>query len=155
MVSRNLQTLVCTLSMNWLLNMYSFSSVQFSYSVMSDSSRPHGPQHARPPCPSPTPRVQPNSSPSSQWCHPTISSSVVPFSSCLQSPPAFPSISVFSNESAIHIKLPKYWSLSFNISPSNEHPGLIALIFFFNFYVYFIMIKMLKYFLEWTGWISL
>ena len=63
-------------------------SVQFSYSVVSDSLRPHGLQHARPPCPSPTARVYPNSCPSSQWCHPTISSSVVPFSSCLQSFPA-------------------------------------------------------------------
>ena len=64
------------------------SSVQFSHSVLSDSLRPHESQHARPPCPSPTPRVHSNSRPSSQWCHPAISSSVVPFSSCLQSPPA-------------------------------------------------------------------
>ena len=61
---------------------------QFSHSVMSDSLRPHKPQHARPPCPSPTPGVYPNSCPLSGWCHPTISSSVVPFSSCLQSFPA-------------------------------------------------------------------
>ena len=60
-------------------------SVQFSYSVMSDSLWPHEPQHSRPPCPSPTPRVYPNSCPLSRWCHPIISSSVVPFSSCLQS----------------------------------------------------------------------
>ena len=60
------------------------SSVQFSYSVMSSSLRPHGPQHTRPPCPSPTPGVYPNSCPLSQWCHPTISSSVSPFSSCPQ-----------------------------------------------------------------------
>ena len=58
------------------------SSVQFSHSVMSDSLWPHESQHARPPCPSPTPRVYPNSCPSSRWCHPAISSSVVPFSSC-------------------------------------------------------------------------
>ena len=64
------------------------SSVQFSHSVMSDSFQPHEPQHARPPCPSPTARVYPNPCPLSQWCHPTISSSVVPFSSCLQSFPA-------------------------------------------------------------------
>jgi len=57
----------------------------FSHSVMSDSLQPHGLQHARLPCPSPTPRVYPNSCPLSQWCHPTISSSVVPLSSCLQS----------------------------------------------------------------------
>ena len=58
------------------------SSVQFSRSVVSDSLRPHKSQHARPPCPSPTPGVHPDSRPSSQWCHPSISSSVVPFSSC-------------------------------------------------------------------------
>ena len=61
------------------------SSVQFSCSVVSDSFRPHGLQHARPPCPSPTPGVHPNACPSSRWWNPTISSSVVPFSSCLQS----------------------------------------------------------------------
>ena len=97
--------------------------VQLSRSVVSDSLRPHEPQHTRPPCPSPTPRVYPNPCPSSRWCHPTISSSVVPFSSCPQS---FPSIRVFSKESALHIRWPKYWSFSFNISPSNEHPGLIS-----------------------------
>ena len=64
------------------------SSVQFSCSVMFNSLRPHEPQHTRPPCPSPTPRVYPNSCPLSPWCHPTISSSIVPFSSCLQSFPA-------------------------------------------------------------------
>ena len=63
------------------------SSVQFSLSVVSDSLRPHELQHARPPCPSPTPRVHPNPCPSSWWCHPTISSSVIPFS-CPQSSPA-------------------------------------------------------------------
>ena len=65
-----------------------FSSVQFNHSVVSDSLWPHEPQHARPPCSSPIPRVHPNPCPSSWWCHPTISSSVVPFSSCLQSFPA-------------------------------------------------------------------
>ena len=64
-----------------------FSSVQFSCSVMSDSLRPHELQRARPPCPSPTPGVHSDSRPSSQWCHPAISSSVVPFSSCPQSLP--------------------------------------------------------------------
>ena len=62
-----------------------FSSVQFSCSVVSDSSRPHGLQHTRLPCPSPTPGACSHSCPLSQWCHPTISSSVVSFSSCLQS----------------------------------------------------------------------
>ena len=63
-------------------------SVQFSCSVVSDSLWPHEPQHTRPPCPSPTPRVHPNPCPLSLWCHPTVSSSVVPFFSCLQSFPA-------------------------------------------------------------------
>ena len=65
-----------------------FSSVQFSRSIVSNSLQPHEPQHARPPCPSPTPRVHPNPCPLSRWCHPTSSSSVVPFSSCPQSFPA-------------------------------------------------------------------
>ena len=65
-----------------------FSSVQISHSVVSDSLRPHELQHARPPCPSPTPGVHSDSRPSSQWCHPAISCSVVPFSSCRQSLPA-------------------------------------------------------------------
>ena len=67
---------------------HSFSSVQFSRWVVSDSFRPHESQHARPPCPSPTPRVHSDSSLSSWWCHSAISSSVVPFSSCPQSLPA-------------------------------------------------------------------
>ena len=69
-----------------------FSSVQFSRSVVSNSLWPHELQHARPPCPSPTPRVHSDSCPSSQWCHTAISSSVVPFSSCPQSLPASGSI---------------------------------------------------------------
>ena len=80
-----------------------YSSVQFSHSVMSDSLRPHGLQHSRPPCPSQTPRIYSNSCPLSQWCHPTVSSSVIPFFSCLQS---FPSIRIFSNESALHSRWP-------------------------------------------------
>ena len=70
------------------ISTYSFSSVQFSRSVVSDSLRPHEPQHTRPPCPSPTPGIYPDSCPVSPWCHPTISYSVVPFSSCPQSFPA-------------------------------------------------------------------
>ena len=89
---------------------------------MSDSFQPHDLQQTRPLCPSPTPRVYSNSFSLSWWCHPTISSSVIPFSSFL----FFPSISVFSNESVLHIRWPKYWSFSFSISPSKEHPGLIA-----------------------------
>ena len=65
-----------------------FSSIQFSHLVVSNSLRPHGLQHARLPCPSPTSRAYSNSCPSHRWCHPTISSSVVPFSSCPQSFPA-------------------------------------------------------------------
>ena len=72
-----------------LISYHLFSSVsQFSCSVLFNSLQPHGLQHARPPCPSPTPRVYSNSCPLSQWCHPTVSSSIVPFSSCLQSFPA-------------------------------------------------------------------
>ena len=105
-------------------------SVQFSRSVGSDSLWYHELQHARHPCSSPTPRVHPvhpNPCSLSRWCHPTILSSVVPFLSCLQSFPlkgSFPW--VFSNESALHIRWPKLLSFSFNISPSNEHPGLIS-----------------------------
>ena len=96
--------------------------LQFSHSVMSDSLPPHGLQHARPPCPSPTPRVYSNVCPLSQWCHPTISSCCP-----LPLPPSvFPSIRVFSNESVPRIRWPKYWSFSFTISPSNEYSGLIS-----------------------------
>ena len=111
---------------------YTLSSVQFSHSVMSDSLQPHELQHARLPCPSPTPRVHSNSCPLSQWCHPAISSSVVPFSSCPQSLPAsesFPVSQLFAwggqrtGVSALASFLPKK---SQGWSPS-----------------------------EWTGWISL
>ena len=74
-------------------------SVQFSHSAVSESLQPHEPQHTRPPCPSPTPRVHPNSCPLSRW---------------------------FSNESTFHMRWPKYWSFSYSISPSKEHPGLIS-----------------------------
>ena len=99
-----------------------FSSVQFSQSVVSDSLWPHESQHARPPCPSPTPRVYSNSCPSSQWYHPGISSTVIPFSSCPQSLPGSGSFP----ESTLDMRWPKYWSFSFSISPSNEHPGLLS-----------------------------
>ena len=107
-------------------------SVQFSRSVVSDSLWPRESQHARPHCPSPTPRVHPNSYPSSRWCHPAISSSVVPFSSCLQSLPAsdtFPMSQLFTQGgqnigvSALASVLPK--------NTQDWSP------------------------LEWTGWISL
>ena len=112
--------------------LYTFSSVQFSRSVVSDSLQPHESQHARPSCPSPTPRVHPDSRPSSQWCHPAISSSVVPFSSCPQSllaSESFPMSQLFTwggqntGVSALASFLPKK---SQGWSPS-----------------------------EWTGWISL
>ena len=102
--------------MSWTTELF-----QFSCSVVSESLRPHGLQHARPPCPSSTLGVYSNSCPLSLWCHPTISSSVIPFSSCPQS---F-HIRVFSSESALCIRWPEYWSLSFNISPSNEYSGWI------------------------------
>ena len=84
---RTTWTVVVNAVLNWLcFNLVvPISSVQFSCSVVSDSLWPHGLQHTRPPCPSPTPRIYPNFCPLSQWCHPTISSSVIPFSSCLQS----------------------------------------------------------------------
>ena len=108
------------------------SSVQFSHSVLSDSLRPHESQHARPPCPSPTPRVHANSRPSNRWCHPAISSSVVPFSSCPRSLPvseSFPMSQLFT------------WG--------GQSTGVSALASFLpkNIQDWFP--------LEWTGWISL
>ena len=100
-----------------------FSSVQFSHSVVSDSLWPHELQHTRLPCPSPTPRVYPNSCPSNWWCHPAISSSVVPFSSCPQSLPASES---FPMSQLIGMRWPKYWSFSFSIRPSKEYSELIS-----------------------------
>jgi len=102
---------------------YTFSqSVQFSQSVVSDSLWPHEPQNSRPPCPSPTPRVHQNPCPSSRWCHPTISPSVVPFSSCPQSFPAlgsFPMSQLFSSgsksigvSSSISVLLMNTWDWS-------------------------------------------
>ena len=117
---------------DWGSAIYLISSVQFSHSVVSDSLRPRESQHARPPCPSPTPGVHSDSCPSSQWCHPAISSSVVPFSSCPQPLPAsesFPMSQLFAwggqsiGVSALASVLPK------NIQGWSP--------------------------LEWTGWISL
>ena len=85
-----------------------FSSIQFSLSVVSDSLLPHESQQARPPCPSPTPGAYSNSSPSSQWCHPAISSSVIPFSSCPHSLPAsgsFPMSQLFAWGIKINLNL--------------------------------------------------
>ena len=111
---------------------YLLSSVQFSGSVVSDSLQPHESQHTRPPCPLPTPRVHSNSCPSSQWCHPAISSSVVPFSSCPQSLPAsgsFPMIPLFTwGGQSIGV------SASASVPPMNTQDWSL---------------------LGWTGWISL
>ena len=95
-----------------------FSSVAQSYPILCDpmDCSTSGP----PPCSSPTPWIYSNSCPSSQWCHPTISSSVVPFSSCLQS---FPASGSFL-ESVLRTRWPEYWSFSFSISPSHEYSGL-------------------------------
>ena len=97
-----------------------FSSVTQSCPTLCDPmnhSTPGLPVHHQ------LPRVHPNPCPLSRWWHPTISSSVAPL---LLLPSIFPSIRVFSNESALHIRWPKYWSFSFSISPSSEHPGLIS-----------------------------
>ena len=107
-------------------------SVQFSHSVVSDSLRPQESQHARPPCPSPTPGVHSDSRPSSQWCHPAISSSVIPFSSCPQSLPAsesFPMSQLFTwGSKSIGV------SASTSVLPMNTQGWSPS---------------------EWTGWISL
>ena len=96
------------------------SSVQFSRSVVFDYLRPHESQHTRPPSPSPTPGVHANSCASSRWCHPAICRPL------LLLPPMSPSIRVFSNESTLYIRWPKYSSLNLSFSPSKEHPGLVS-----------------------------
>ena len=94
------------------------------YSVqLRPTLRPHESQHTRPPCPSPTPGVHSDSCPSSQRCHPAISILCRPLHLL---PPTHPRIRVFSNESTLHMRWPKYWSFSFSISPTNEYPGLIS-----------------------------
>ena len=100
----------------------SFSSVQFSRSVVSDSLRPHESQHTRPPCPSPTPGVHSNS------CIKSVmpSSHLILYRPLLLLPPIPPRIRVFSNESTLHMRWLKYWSFSFSIIPSKEIPGLIS-----------------------------
>ena len=115
------KAIVIKIAQNRLINQWKRIS-KFSLSVMSDSLRPHWLQHSRLPCPSPTPRDISNSCPSSQWCHPTISSFVAP------SPPAF-NLSqhqgLFQWVSYLH-QVAKIWSFSFSISPSNEYSGLIS-----------------------------
>ena len=105
-------------------------SVQFSHSVMSDSLQPHGPQHSRLPCPSPTPGAYSNSRPSSRWCHPTISSSVIPFSFHLQSFPAS-----------------GYFPMSQFFASGGQRVSASASVLPMNVQDYFP--------LGWTGWISL
>ena len=100
-----------------------FIKFQFSCWVVSDSLRHHGLQHPRLSCPSPTPGACLNSCPLSRWCYPTISSSVIPFSSCLH---IFPSNRVFPKEALLRIRWPKYGKFTITISPSNEYSGLIS-----------------------------
>ena len=112
-------TLLSTSSLDEL----AFSSVQFSSSVVSDPLRPHGLQHARPPCLSPAPGV--HSLMFSELVMP--SNHLILCRALLFLPSIFPSIRVFSNESVVHIRWPKYWSFSFSISASSEYSGLISL----------------------------
>ena len=125
--------------------LFFISSVQFSHSVVSDSLQPHETQYARPPCPSPIARVYPNSCPLSWWCLLTISSSVVPFSSCLQSFPtsaikkntfeSVPTSGSFQMKSALRVRWPKYWRFaSTSVLPMNTQDWSP---------------------LGWTGWMSL
>ena len=143
-LSMNILCLGCyfQLSISWGRNsdILLFSSVQFSRSVVSDSLWPHELQHARPPCPSPTPGVHSDSRPSSQWCHPAISSSVVPFYSCSQSLPA--------SESFLMSQLFTRGGQSFNFSiiPSKEIPGLISFILFYFLHVFYYFCHFLIFF---------
>ena len=114
-------TAACSLLHSVIQWVIRHSVSQFSHSVMSNSLWPHGLQHTRLPCPSPTPRVYPNSHPLSRWCHPTISSSAIPFSSCLQPFPASGSFLM----SQLFTSCAKVLEL-FSISPSNEYSGLIS-----------------------------
>ena len=126
-----LRSSVCPLNKTQL-STCRFSSVQFSCSVVSDSLWPHALQHARLPCLSSTPGAYSNSCPLCRWCHPTISSFVIPFSSCLQS---FPASRFFQMSKFFVSGGQSIGSISFTISPSNEYSGLFPL--------------------GWTGWISL
>ena len=107
------------------LNNFLFSSVQFSRSVVSDSLWPHEPQHPRPPCPSPTPGVYPNSCPLSWWCHPTISILCYPLLLLLS---IFPSIGSFQMSQLFTSGGQSFGVSNFNVSPSNECPGMISFI---------------------------
>ena len=106
-----------------LCPVYHTNSVQFGCSVVSDCLRPHGLQHTRLTCPSPTPGACSNSCPSNQLCHPIISSTVVPFSSCLRS---FPASGSFQMSPFFELGSQSIGSFSFSISPSSEHSGWIS-----------------------------
>ena len=106
-------------------------SVQFSHSVMSDFATPWT-EHTRLPCPPPALGAYSNSCPSGRWCHPTISSS----RPLLLLPSIFPCVRVFSNESVLCIRWPKYWSFSFSISPSNKYSGLVSSICWNNYWTF-------------------
>ena len=108
-------------TMRYCLTLVRISSAQFSHSVVSDSLWPHELQHARPPCPSPTPGVHSDSRPSVM-----PSSHLILCRLLLLLPPIPPSLKVFSNESSLRMRWPKYWSFSFSIIPSKEIPGLIS-----------------------------
>ena len=119
-LSQNIEytSLCCIVTVGYLF----YISVQFSHSVVSDSSRPHGLQDTRPPCPSPTLGVysnlcplNPRYNPTTSFCHPL-----------LLLPSIFPGIRVFLNESVLHLRWQKYWSFSFSLSPSNEYSGLTS-----------------------------
>ena len=114
----------CKLGPVCILIFLRFSSVQFSHSVVSDSLRPHKPHHTRPPCLSITNFQSPPKPISIQSVMP--SNHLILCHPLLLLPSIVPSIMVFSNESVLCIRWPKYWSFSFNLSPSNEHPGLIS-----------------------------
>ena len=102
---------------------FQHDSVQFSHSFIFNCLQPHGLQHSRPPCPSPTPRVYSNSCPLSQWLP---SNHLILCCPLLLLPSVFPRTRVFSNESVFHIRWPKYWSFRFRFSPSNEYSGLLS-----------------------------
>ena len=118
-MGRGEETVRCMERVTWKLT---FSSVQFSRSVVSDSLRPHVLPHPRLLYPLPTPKACSNSCPLSRWCHPTISSSVIPFSSVLQ---FFPAQSLFKWVSSSH-HMAKVLEFSFSISPSNEYSGVVS-----------------------------
>ena len=117
-------------SNSWSCQIFSFCCSKYCIKDMPSSVtqwcltlRHHGLQHAALPCPSPPPQAYSNWCPTHWWCHPTISSSVIPFSS---KPSVPPSVGVFSNESVLCIRWPKYWSFGFSIRPSNEYSGLVS-----------------------------